>query len=706
MKIKAGKKIWFLFSLLGLAVCVTLVSIHVIADDSCLYLNSQGEQTVFSLAAPLIPSNKTISTNNIYFSFFKVMEDNFWQGNLVRFGISDEGEIIDKYGNPAFNPDRTLKEDAVPFWQTKDWADPTKTNYVSNADRNIYTFLGSSTDLENPDNNFSTSNSLLTDAVLFIDSTNPSEPTRDEVINFIRGADVFDQDNDGDFTENRPVITGDILHSQPTVYPYKSADGSIKTVIFFGSNDGMLHAVLDSQIDDEGNETIFGQELWAFIPPDLLHKLKDLLGTGNHPYFVDSSPKIYVKDTNGDGILDPSHDDQLILICGERKGGSSYFALDVTDPESPKYLWRIGPLDDTALLSLPPSTAPVQIISELGQSWSEPQFALVKTSDDDNDGTPVFFIGGGFSEDNSTGKAIIAVNVLDGSVLKIFKNSPTGIAGMDYAVASTVLVVDEDFNGFADKVYVGDLGGQVWRLGKFTDDKGDPLPFPEADENIANWTAHILFKANDPGSPGFTRKFFSPPSVTFEKDYDLLFIGSGDVESPCAGTGQDRVYAIQDYHDFVTLRELDLVDVTTPPPTPELDTGNSDVDENGHVDRGWFIKLSEGEKVLASPLVFEKIVYFTTFTPDPDGGIARLYAVNYKTGAPALFSDGNNDTLSIVIGVGPSPRPAILIKESLQRLFVSINTPSEATGQLGPGLLEITPPASVGMLHYLWWMIL
>ena len=68
---------------------------------------------------------------------------------------------------------------------------------------------------------------------------------RDKVINYIRGADVLDEDADGDTYENRSIITGDVLHSEPMVFTYQYADDTSKTLVFFGANDGMLHAVLD-----------------------------------------------------------------------------------------------------------------------------------------------------------------------------------------------------------------------------------------------------------------------------------------------------------------------------------------------------------------------------------------------------------------------------------------------------------------------------
>ena len=100
-----------------------------------------------------------------------------------------------------------------------------------------------------------------------------------------------------------------------------------------------------------------------------------------------------------------------------------------------------------------------------GESWAEPRFGRVKTSDSDTTGTPVFFIGGGFSADNTTGKAVLAINVLTGAVVKKFYNDGYANTDMNYSIPSTVNLIDENDNGFVDKVYVGDLGGQLLELG-------------------------------------------------------------------------------------------------------------------------------------------------------------------------------------------------------------------------------------------------
>ena len=89
-----------------------------------------------------------------------------------------------------------------------------------------------------------------------------------------------------------------------------------RAMIFFGANDGMIHAV----------DARTGYEVWAFIPYNLLPKLRALLdgqGVENFEYFVDSSPKIAEVKLNGTW--------RSLLIIGQAYGGTFYQAFDVTE---------------------------------------------------------------------------------------------------------------------------------------------------------------------------------------------------------------------------------------------------------------------------------------------------------------------------------------------------------------------------------------
>jgi type IV pilus assembly protein PilY1 len=656
-----------------------------------------------TLTAPVVPVTKTMSSDNIYMAFFKPQEANFWEGNIVKFRINDDLEIVDTNGNPATWPNGAIQEDAVPLWSTRDWAQIS----AFNTSRTIFTYLSGSKDLKAAaGNQFTTANGNLTDTIL----GNPTHPLA-EIISYIRGADVFDEDADGSTTENREFVTGDVLHSQPVVVQYTYPDDTATSMVYFGANDGMLHAVLDytdPDIDTTGDETEHGTESWAFISPDQLPRLKDIVEGSGHQYFLDSSPKIYRKDINHNDVLDPG--DQVILVCGQRKGGSSYFALDVTDPDNPIFLWRISPGD---------SFNPDFVISELGQSWSEPQLGLVKTSNSDTLGTPVFFISGGYSADNTAGRAVLAINVFTGAVVKQFINDGYDITEMNYSMPSSVSALDENNNGFVDKVYVGDLGGQMWRIGQFDQDSdGSALEFPESDENINNWTARPFFRA--PGyvqdAVTYPRKFYYPPSVTLERGYDLVFMGTGDREMACSQTtAPDRIYSIKDTHSTNLLTETNLVDVTNPAAaTPNLET-DGDVDGNGEIDRGWYLLLLNasgagvGEKILAKGTVFYKTYYLTTFVPSPDpcvpGGDANIFALNYKTGAAVLSFGTANPIRNQLIGGGIPSSPVPIITSSGQKLLVSVGStiPVVGSDSFEAGVMDIDPLAPELNFHYIWW---
>jgi type IV pilus assembly protein PilY1 len=678
--------------------CFIFTAKPVFGDDTCVVspagdsISLLGQQQVSAncpessimsgigtLLAPVVPATRTVSGDKIYMALFKPGKGNFWQGNIAKYGISADNRIVDANGNPATQPNGAMKEDAVGYWATMDWADDAKKNYIHNATRHIYTYLTGLTA-------FSSDNVGLTSAVL----GNPTRSSAD-IINFVRGADVFDEDGDGDVTENRAVITGDVLHSEPAIFQYRYADKSSKTMVYFGANDGMLHAVLDDTQNSGGSQMNFGTEEWAFIPPDQLPRLKEMIEGSGHRMYVDSTPGIYFKDVDKDGLVDTKDGDQVVLVCGERKGGFGYFALDVTDPSDPQYLWRIHSYDDAES----GKTGPTTVIGEMGQTWSKPQFGLVKTSDEDTAGTPVFFVGGGYSSNNLSGRAVLAVNVLTGAVVKKF----SGLSGMAYSFASSVAVIDENGNGFSDKIYVGDLGGQMWRFSSFVDSSGNSLAFPNCNENINSWIGRIFFKTDTNNA----RKFFHPPTVTLEKGYDMVFMGTGDRENACCNNGSfacsskapDIIAGVKDTHSSQTViagmessgsfLPRDLVDVTNPIAAPINLTVSQDADSNGIVDRGWYIRLVDGsgnavgEKVLAEGTVFYKTFYITTFTPNRDscvpGGEATLYALNHLTGEPVLdFDHDSNKDQKFTIGEGIPSKPVVLITRIKTKLLISVES--------------------------------
>jgi type IV pilus assembly protein PilY1 len=587
-----------------------------------------------SFIAPIIPideSNRTTSGDYVYLSLFAPSSlDALWQGNLKKFALNDAGDLIDANGNPATDADGNILDGAVSYWNTSGQADGKDVfkggveavMQLRTSPRNIYTKVSGSNDLTDTANAFTDGNANITTAML-----NAADATdRTKLINFVRGIDAYDDNGNNNATENRKKMVGDLLHSRPVEVHYDSST----TVLFVGSNDGMLHAFNDSD----------GSERWAFVPADVLGDLINLRGS-THVALVDAPVRAYTIDANDDHQIRTADGDKAIILFGRRRGGSTYTALDVTNPDAPQLLYEINP-----------STSG---FSELGQSWSRPAIGLVKVGTTD---THVAFISGGYdtNEDNrpvtladTRGRAVYAFNVLTGAKVWdwAYDASDTQKSQMVNAISSDISALDSDADGYIDRLYVGDLGGLLWR---FEGTSNSP--------DITTWGGKIVFKAKEDGSDTARRKFMNPPDVIQESTFEVLLIGTGDRENPLGTSPIDRFYSIRDNDPSSPYDETDLVDFTD----DLLQTGTSAQKTSAEnalaASHGYFIRLVEdptdttgiGEKILSAPITFLGVTVFTSFTPNTSlqvcatGGTSRLYALNYLTGVSVLNFDRTNDT--------------------------------------------------------------
>ena len=358
-----------------------------------------------SFVAPIVPVSRmerTTAGDKIYLALFKPLRSQMWSGNIKKYGVAQTdsggvhtGDITDTKGLQAVDSNGQFLATAISYWNTgMDGGEVEKGGVGEvllnrSTARNLYTYFGTKTDLTDSTNAFKTANTLITPATLGLGSDSSG---RDKLIQFVHGYDSYDENGNGNTTEKRDWILGAFIHSRPYLVHYASRD-----VIYAGSNDGMLHAFDDST----------GDELWGFIPPNLLTQLQALHADVNLS-FVDGSPKAYISYDSHGQIT------QVILIFGERRGGNRYYALDVTDPLKPKYLWDIGP--DTKVGGIYP-------YAEMGQSWSSPIIGKIAYGSGEK---WVAFIGGGYdgNQDNSPvtladskGRAIYVVDILNGSLV-------------------------------------------------------------------------------------------------------------------------------------------------------------------------------------------------------------------------------------------------------------------------------------------------
>jgi type IV pilus assembly protein PilY1 len=549
---------------------------------------------------------------------------------------------------------------------------------------------------------FSGSNSEI--SVTSLGVANTTE--RADLIGWVRGQDQFDENADTQTSDIRASVHGDVLHSRPAVINF-GRNGPLDendVYAFYGSNDGVFRAVKG------GTAAAGGTEVWGFIPRELFGKLKRLRddapaisSVDKKPYFVDGSVAIYREDVNNDGALVAGDGDKVYLYLGMRRGGRFMYALDVSDPDDPKMLWRND------------NNSPG--FAELGQTWSEPTVAKVAASTN-----PVLITGAGYDaavEDvmpclitasnslgvtwtsggtvtytaagsctvtggssvtttRTMGRAVMVIDAVTGDLLWQAGTSVSGaiddltVAAMDYSISSNIAVIDTDFDGYKDTGYVGDNGGNMWRL-----NLDDIAP--------ANWTVQHI-GAIGGHAAATRRKLQHRPDVVYASDgsgyFSAVLFGSGDREHPFDATVTNEFYMLKDRGLGTTTLDSDLFDAT-------VATGSNTY--------GYKITLGSGEKSVSSTVTVSGIAFFNTNQPSSSAaagacssnlGIARQYQINYLTAAAANTTvNGTEITAraSVYPGGGylPSPVPVLLRLNGKNHFGVisgtSVQTPPKPT---------------------------
>jgi type IV pilus assembly protein PilY1 len=622
-------------------------------------------QTSTTFTTPTVAVNAFNRTQTLDDLFVSVFQPNFslhWPGNLKKYRVED-GKIMDN-SNPskeAVDPDTGFFADSArSFWSTStDGPQVTEGGAASRlpdpSNRNLYTYLGDNPDPSSPVNlssgnshKLSTANTDLTDATFGLGS--PGDPTLSDLIDWARGADLRNEDGDASTTVRRAM--GDPIHSPPAVVVYggTTANPNLNdAVVYVTTNDGYLHAI----------DAVTGNELWAFVPKEFLPNLKNLYFDDPVPakqYTLDGEIRVLKYDVNGDGIVDSSAGDRVILYFGQGRGGSKYYAMDVTSKTNPKFMWAI---DSTTLTGI-------------GEAWSTPVITRVNISGKtQNSQKLVLVIGGGYDPAqngsvyvaaDTVGNRIYMVDALRGTLLWSAGHTSSTAdfksARMTHSIPASVAVLDTNSDGYADRMYVGDMAAQLWR---FDITNGNTAANLVAGGVIASLGPKgAASDAPDDASPAAARRFYSSPDVSLiqrqgTQPFFNIAIGSGYRGHPLNTAIQDRFYAIRDYSPLAKMTQaqydsysiiLDnhLVDITedVKPTIP----ANSP---------GWKLRLDQpgnswvGEKSLNPSNTFDNKIFFTTYLP-PSGtsaascgatstGSNRAYVVNALDGSPVRRRD-------------------------------------------------------------------
>src|SRR6185503_19342180 len=291
-------------------------------------------QTFSSPTVSVNAFNRTQNLSDLFITVFSPTGRPHWEGNLKKYMLSaGTAKIMDAHvpARAAVGADGLFEETALSFWSAAVDGRETTAGGAANelpvpAARNIYTYLGD--DQLTADTNLVTgNNNLLTPAVFGLSGIT-GEPTVADVIRYIRGEDFRDWNGNNSKTDDRNQM-GDPLHSTPVsaIYGPGQRDG----LLFFATNDGMLHAL--------NLET--GAEVWAFIPPEFLEDQVQLYANANTAvkhYGIDGDLRVLTIGDN-DNLIESG--EKVFLYFGMGRGGDFYYALDVTDPLEPHYLWSM-----------------------------------------------------------------------------------------------------------------------------------------------------------------------------------------------------------------------------------------------------------------------------------------------------------------------------------------------------------------------------
>jgi type IV pilus assembly protein PilY1 len=440
------------------------------------------------------------------------------------------------------------------------------------------------------------------------------------IVNFLRGQKGL-EDRSSNAAEDRlfryrETTLSDITESQPAFIAaprFNYIDAGFQTFknslagragrIYVGANDGMLHAFNASN----------GQEVWAFVPTPVipnLWKLADQDYATSHKNFVNGDPiigEICVAACTSDSAVW-----KTILVAGLSGGGRGYYALDITNPDSPSLLWEYT----------------AQQNSNLGYSFGSP----VITKLNDNLNTWVVLISTGYnngSKDNDGVTAnnpvgngvgsLIVLNASTGDPVRIMSTgvgTPTTPSGLS---PINIFVENISKNNIATYAYGGDLLGNLWRF----------------DIN----TGSVVNIATLKGPNGLSQPITTIPELTKINKKRVLLVGTGKYLELADLTNTERqsLYAIKDD------------DITSSLGNPRgaliaqtiQQNGDSRVASTAAVDfntsLGWLVDFPDaGERMNIDPALRNGVLVAPTIVPQSSscspGGYGWFNYFDYKTG--------------------------------------------------------------------------
>jgi len=586
-----------------------------------------------------------------YFSLFSPSSQSGWDGNLKGYFV-DESGLIDIKGEKATvqSPGGLRFADtAHSFWSSVVDGNDSMLGGASETiielpegpnNRNIYTYLGGGADKSLPLDNQNLL-SIYNPAIDNNTMNTTSDAERVAALNWIANAPM-----------------GDPLHTKPVTVTYENL-GEKTNVVYIMTNQGFIHAFDATKPlapDNTTPDITGGAELFAFMPKELLPNLPELHTPTNdaeHVYGLDGPITRWHNDKNKDGMVNGT--DTVQLVFGMRRGGYSYYSLDVTNPNLPAFKWQISKGDVG--------------FEKLAQTWSRASLVSVQVGTDESATNEkdrilkerVLMFAGGYDADTvdntsqPTAASGNAVYMVDENGSLIWSIDDNDHPDMEFSIPSDLAVIDTDGNGAADRAYFGDLGGQVWRV-DFDD--------------INNPAGPTLTKFADIKDNGEHQPIFYAPSVSMNKEYGSRYLavafGTGDRTQPMLKTSGNAFFMLRD-QDYkvgppeatpttITITRSAIYNATN----NDIGSSNTTIRDQAKADlkqaSGWVVFLNPGEKALSKVVTYDGKFLATTFEPDEvldENGVpdpcqfsmfGRLYVMDLRDATPVKLMDDGTET--------------------------------------------------------------
>jgi type IV pilus assembly protein PilY1 len=631
----------------------------------------------------LASTNETTTDNRLYQAIYNPLG---WTGRLYAFGLSN-GSFSTTVGNELWEASRAMP---------------------APANRNIFTWNPAAATPQGSLFTWTGLNATQQAALGPATGTGSTVAERQDVLEYLRGSAAQEAQNSGplrDRVRDTPTagVLGDIVGGSPikgpsagggyarlptstarnqaarTTYPlFRAAEASgldspvrdlIRTV-FFGANDGMLHAVNanDNPADPYYVASQRGVERFAFVPNSVfsvprttyngntstVKKLYELSRPDyTHLFTVNAPPQI------ADAYINPNVGNSTgwksVLVGGTGAGSRGIYALDVTNPavgaaadqfNTSKVLWEFSEAQN----------------ADMGHMPSYPHVALMR------DGTWVAIFGNGHDSTNGQAKLF----VVDLETGQVIWQQAVGTAGGNGLSQPNFLLNN---NREVMAIYAGDLRGNMWK-------------FDVSSPTRANWS--VAFG----GNPLFTTPANQPITVMPELEQfpntqqAMVIFGTGklfDTQDTSTDTNvnvnltRQAIYGIWDNEASRVTALTQLTEQTILPGSTNGFFRTSENPIDWGTQRGWYLRLANGtgERVHVNPLIPVKgravPVFVIANTPSNEvcntGGSSRVFALDPITGRTPGFSvfdvnrdnsvsgaDGRNNVFFVSSGVISSPR--------------------------------------------------